>query len=315
MLNQQNFKIGEQFEDYIAKHLFPTELYDLIHRTNTYEQNKERYAEDTLRPDFKFRCKKTLTEFYVEAKYRSRFDSIGKIEIAHLKQFRRFEALVKGEKTPVFFVIGYGGTSNEPEGVSLIPIQKVEYLTVYKNFLLNYEVGSKAVISESLDFSIPNHSDFKNTAVVNESKKNKVLLFLVPLILVVLSLLYFYPRATSSPEEALKKQLQLYYDTIEKGDIRLLDQFISPVVENWYGKTNVPVNEVIDGIIDYQKKYPDIEIHVIWDSFKYRKEGDVYFVDYELFYKINTIHKKYHLKINLLFNKDLKIESINEIKL
>ncbi len=315
MSNKENFKIGEQFENYIEKHLFPTALYDLIHRTNNYEQNKERYSEDTLRPDFKFRCKKTHQEFYIEAKFRSRFDAFGKIEIAHLKQFRRFEDIVKEEKTPVFFVIGYGGMATQPEAISLIPIQKIEYLTVYKNFLLNYGIDDKAVLNDSLDLSIPEHYDFNDKEVATEPKKSKALLFLIPIFLVLFSLFYFHNKSKVSIETKLKNQIERYYSTLENGDIDSLHNFINPTVDIWYSKHNVSLNEIKREAKRYNKKYPDTEVHIIWDSFTYKELDGKYNLEYELFYKINTIKKKYHLRINTLLNKDLKIESMKETKL
>ena len=70
-----SFKKGDLFEKFVENELFQATDYTLVHRTNTYDQNETRYAEETLRPDFKFRCKKTKQEFYVEAKYRSRFNA------------------------------------------------------------------------------------------------------------------------------------------------------------------------------------------------------------------------------------------------
>ena len=315
MSNKQNFIKGEAFEKYVEQMLFPTELYDLIHRTKTYEQNKERYAEETLRPDFKFRCKKTQQEFYVEAKYRSKYDALGKIEIAHLKQFRRFEEIVKEEKTPVFFVVGIAGQPFLPETLSLFSIQTIEYLSVYKNFLLKHQIASKPVAYDSLDFTIPEDYDFNDFAVVNEPKKNKALLFLVPILLVVLSLFYFHNKSKVTIKTKLKNQIELYYSTLENGNIDSLHNFINPMVDSWYSKQNVSLNEIKREAKRYNKKYPDTEVHIIWDSFIYKELGDKYDVEYELFYKINTIKKKYHLRINTLLNKDLRIESIKETKL
>ena len=75
MNNTSSFKKGEDFEKFVEENIFPKKEYALIHRTNNFEQNKDRYAEDTLFPDFKFRCNKTNQEFYVEAKYRSKFNN------------------------------------------------------------------------------------------------------------------------------------------------------------------------------------------------------------------------------------------------
>jgi hypothetical protein len=315
MFDTQSFNIGEAFEKYVEQVLFPTDLYDLIHRTNNYEQNKERYAEETLRPDFKFRCKKTQQEFYVEAKYRSRYDALGKIEIAHLKQFRRFEEIVKEEKTPVYFVVGIGGQPDLPETLSLFSIQVIEYLSVYKNFLFKHQIAAKPILNDSLDFSIAEHYDFNHNVAVAEPKKSKTLWLLIPIAIVFFSLLFFYNKSTTNTEEELKKQVELYYDTVKKGNVNSLHNFINPVVDNWYNKYNVSLNEIKRETKKYNRKYPDTEVHIIWDTFNYMELDDKYNVEYELFYKINTINKKYHLRINVLFNKDLKIESIKETKL
>ena len=74
-MQHSSFKKGDLFEKFVVDELFKVNKYDLIHRTNTYDQNETRFAEDTLKPDFKFRCKKTQKEFYVEAKFRSGFNS------------------------------------------------------------------------------------------------------------------------------------------------------------------------------------------------------------------------------------------------
>ena len=64
-MRQEAFEKGELFEKYVSDVLFPTHAFDLIHRTNSRAQNINRYAADTLKPDFKFRCRETNQEFYI----------------------------------------------------------------------------------------------------------------------------------------------------------------------------------------------------------------------------------------------------------
>ena len=54
-----SFKKGQQFEQFVEQTVFTEDRYELITRTNSYEQNSIRYAEDTLKPDIIFRCKET----------------------------------------------------------------------------------------------------------------------------------------------------------------------------------------------------------------------------------------------------------------
>lgn len=70
-MKNTSFKKGEDFEKYVEQSLFLKKDFDLVHRTNNFNQNKYRFSENTLHPDFKFRCKKTNNEFYIEAKLES----------------------------------------------------------------------------------------------------------------------------------------------------------------------------------------------------------------------------------------------------
>jgi hypothetical protein len=76
-----SFRKGEEFENFVEHRIFEEDNYKLVSRTHNYAQNKIRYVEDSLKPDFKFRCLKTTFEFYVEAKYRSGFDWEDRVEI------------------------------------------------------------------------------------------------------------------------------------------------------------------------------------------------------------------------------------------
>ena len=90
-MNKDSFEKGEKFEKFVLDKLFQSSHYDLVHQTNTTSQNQYRFVENSLKPDFKFRCKRTKREFYVEAKYRSDFNRYDdKIEVMRPDQFERY---------------------------------------------------------------------------------------------------------------------------------------------------------------------------------------------------------------------------------
>ena len=146
-----SFRKGEDFEKYVEQSLFLKKDFDLVHRTNNFDQNKNRFAENTLHPDFKFRCKKTNNEFYIEAKFRSKFNQNDKLEIMSLAQKERFIIIQKKEKVPVFIVIGYEGWSNNPDKISLIPLNELIYLELYPTFLQKFNIEKDNINSEFLN--------------------------------------------------------------------------------------------------------------------------------------------------------------------
>ena len=54
-----SFVKGEDFENYVSKYMFPDSDYELIYRTSSYSQNKDRFATASMKPDFHFE-KQTL---------------------------------------------------------------------------------------------------------------------------------------------------------------------------------------------------------------------------------------------------------------
>jgi hypothetical protein len=150
-LKSTSFKKGEDFEKYVEQSLFLKKDFDLVHRTNNFDQNKNRFAENTLHPDVKFRCRETNNEFYIEAKFRSKFNQNDKLEIMSLAQKERFIIIQKKEKIPVFIVIGYQGWSNNPDNISLIPLNELIYLELYPIFLQKFNIKKENISSESLN--------------------------------------------------------------------------------------------------------------------------------------------------------------------
>ncbi len=102
-----SFKIGEAFENYTREELFPKELFELVHKTAKYTDNKEDFQRETLKPDFLFKDKRTGKEFYVECKFRSKKeeDDNALHEICKDYQIKRYKELNK--EKPVFIVLGF----------------------------------------------------------------------------------------------------------------------------------------------------------------------------------------------------------------
>tara|TARA_R110002049_G_C8847069_1_gene536939 strand:+ start:22 stop:540 length:519 start_codon:yes stop_codon:yes gene_type:complete len=146
-----SFVKGEEFEEYVRKYIFPISDYDLIHKTHDFNSNNGDYVESSLKPDFKFRDKKSGKEFYVEAKWRSGiYNRENKIEWCNEKQLRRYKAIDKNENK-VFIVLGFGDKPIKPEEIVLFPISGCNYNALFDSFLDKYSFYvNKPVFSEYL---------------------------------------------------------------------------------------------------------------------------------------------------------------------
>jgi len=216
------------------KIIFSKPAYDIIHRTNTYDQNKERFAEDTIKPDFKFRCKKTNKEFYVEAKFRTKFNNAKKIEVISLSQHRRFEKLQNKEKCPIYMIIGYGGKPSNPSSISIIPIEKMEHLSLYETYLRKYNINKNSINCDTLKIEkLTNNIIRKNDKTVKKENKKidniselkinkkKILISLFSLISILVTIIGIIKYTNSSStsnndiEIRLKERVSQYYTNLE----------------------------------------------------------------------------------------------------
>ena len=331
-MQPDSFKKGDLFEKFVEDELFKATEYTLIHRTNSYDQNASRYAEDTLKPDFKFRCKKTEQEFYVEAKYRSGFNADDKIEVISYTQIERFKVLQKEENTSIYIAIDYGGSPANPESVSLIPLDELSYLDLYHSFLKRYNIAKGLVDSNTLNLpklqpaalnnkpSAKQHSIKENN--LNDASipffKNKKLWAVSGIGLVVLGFLLFNAFNTSI-EETLKEKTANYYKTISSANIAALENYVNPQVARWYSQTNLTLEEVKENAQEYLKRHPAIQTNIQWDTFTVTPLNDSYIVSYHIIHKLLRENKGkdkiYHLKIHAVWNKDLKITSLYEEKI
>ena len=134
----ESFVKGEDFEKYVREYMFPDSDYELIYQTSSYSQNKDRFATDSMKPDFLFMDRKTKKQFYVECKYRSdEYRKDEKLEWTYPEQLKRYKEVSKD--IPVFIALGIQGTSYDPDFIFLIPLKNVSFCGFYDSFLSKYE--------------------------------------------------------------------------------------------------------------------------------------------------------------------------------
>lgn len=324
-----SFIKGEEFEKYVENVLFNGKDYILVYRTNNFEQNKSRYSEDTMKPDFKFRCKKTQYEFYVEAKYRSNFDTNDMMEIMSINQLERFKKIQQTEGIPIYIAIGYGGQPSQPNNLSLVPLAELIYLQLYPSFLKKFNISKNIVDSNELNLwknglfkesSINQNENISQEKIQPIRNKNtKIQLGVVFLVLLIFGILGFNYLSNNNIEKDLKQKTAEYYETIDIGNIDNLDNYINPTVDKWYDKKNLTLSEIKVITAEYLKKYPRSKTEIQWDSFEILPLNDDYLVSYKMIYKILSEgkfkNKIYHLQIKAVWGGNLKLKSIYEVKI
>lgn len=331
-MQPDSFKKGDLFEDFVSDNLFKAKDYDLEHRTNNYEQNKERFSKDTLKPDLKFTCLKTTKQFYVEAKYRARFNANNQIKVISYGQIERFKVFQKEENTPVFIAVGYGGVPENPEYVSLIPLNQLVYLDVFPKFLKRFNIPKEAVNSTSLNLLQPitevevnkqiaktstkTYNAVKPKTIVSTKKRNILIAAIIGIVVMFFIAFKFF---NSSIEDTLKQKTTEYYSAIHSKNIDELQNYISPNVDTWYSKSNISFTEIKNDTKAYVKRHPATSTNIEWDTFKVTTLEKGYAVSYNMLYKLLKENKGkdrlYHLKIRAIWDKDFKITSMYEEKL
>lgn len=336
-----SFLKGKQFEEFVERNIFPEEIYELVTRTNSYEQNAERYAEDTMKPDFKFRCKETGQEFWVEAKYRSDLYQ-DQIEALSYTQRDRFYVLEREERLPVFVIIGYWGVAYKPNALSLIPLKDYEYIPLFRSFLRRYQIPIKPVSNKILKFeqpqkikeeeAKPEHNTGENfqkergypeTENIIRKYNPKVLGLAVIGVLAIIMAIYSFAFSGSSSENTSEEQLKEivadYYQSMNSNQIEKLPEFLSPQVTSWYGEQNPTREWIYRNARAHRGKYPYSSSDIDWDSFiVIPVEAGGYTVTYDMIYrskeKITDDYTVYDLKLLTKWDDDFKLKSITEIR-
>jgi hypothetical protein len=325
-MKTDSFEKGEKFEKFVLDQIFQSSHYDLIHRTNSTSENQYRFVENSLKPDFKFRCKRNKCEFYVEAKYRSDFNPFNdKMELMRPDQWERYYDIQCSEKVPVFVVIGYHGTADYPKSLSLIPLEQLEWLDAFPSFLRKFDIPKRNIDSDNLNLldsgtSTKNKSDYKvEKKSIKERKASKSKTFRYAVLLVLLiafGLLGMRAYKQYNIDDSLRDKTAAYYQTIELGAVGNLDNYINPTVDKWYNKNNLTLDEIKIDTYQYLKKYPHTKTTIKWGTFEVTPLNDDYLATYQLNYQIFSKRLKnrvYHLTIKALWGENMKLKSIYEI--
>ncbi|WP_338732138.1 hypothetical protein [Mangrovimonas cancribranchiae] len=322
-----SFQKGESFESYVLQTLFPEDQYTLIHRTNSFEQNQERFSENTLQPDFKFRCKQSGKEFFVEAKFRSDFNNHNKLEVLTLKQFERYKMFQEQEQCPVFIAVGYEGYANDPENLSLFPLNEFEYLNVYRSKLNEFAIKHEPISSNRLKLDGFSYQEKTEKKKGSKPPNTKVMAYLLATIVLLAIAFWGYSsinkRESSNNIENIETQLQgvigNYYSILDQGELSKLPDYINPIVDKWYSKENLTLESIISQQKDYQKKYPTRTTKVLWDTFLVEHDDNDYITTYQLDYKLkprgSQHFKNYKLKITSVWGSNFKLKSMFEDRL
>ena len=127
--------------------MFFKDNYKLVHKTQDYTANKNRFIEESKEPDYTFKSIKTGKTFCVEAKYRSGFHNDA-VEWCTFPQLKRYQEI--GKKTPVYLALGIGGYAYKPDYVFFIPLKDIKYTRLFRSFLRRYEVSVDSPIDHRL---------------------------------------------------------------------------------------------------------------------------------------------------------------------
>jgi len=141
----ESFKKGEEFEDFVRRQFFTEDRFKLIHKTQSYSQNRRDFVDNSKQPDFTFQCLDTKRDFYLEAKYRSEVNDQGLVQYANPGQFERHRKL--NVEKPVFICLGLAGRPDLPEYAFIIPIGCIKSVYIDEDFLTEFEISTKSPIT------------------------------------------------------------------------------------------------------------------------------------------------------------------------
>ncbi len=338
--NQDSFNKGQAFEDFVEKILFPESHYELLHKTNTYDQNSQRYVGDSRKPDFRFKCILTGIEFHVEAKYRSKpfqghYDILSDAQVASFPELQQ-------ENCRIYIALGYGDTADNPAYVSFIPYELHQDKQILVENALTHQVSKNTIASTliynpveeiALETQIDIPIEEGNKKEENEKEKTNLSLstkrsgrtiamgiaIALALIAMVAGILYF-PMDKEDPYEIeMKSRIKNYYALSDANNLQELTTYISPDMSFWYGLKNPSVQEVIDNIKEYRSKFPFSEYSVDWTKFDVTPNPDggyyaIYPLEYKVKSKIKAPYKVYDLKLLTVWDENMKLVSIKEIR-
>lgn len=130
---------GRQFECFVVER-FSENYFDLkVWQGDKYYKGK--YADANHNPDLEleYNCSETrYIPFAVECKWRRCFNENQSIRWASEEQIRHYNAYSDDRNIQVFVVIGLGGDPSDPEEVYIVPLEKLKYPYVKKEYLQRF---------------------------------------------------------------------------------------------------------------------------------------------------------------------------------
>jgi len=333
---QDSWEKGSQFENYVETILFPKSLYKLLHKTNDYTQNAQRYVDSSQKPDFKFKCLTTGTEFWVEAKYRSKSYN-NKYELLSEQQFGLFPKMLEdGEK--ICIALGYGGSAEEPGHVAIIPMPEVKSRFIKPTTLANYKCQKDSfqsyqleelfrnTLASDIELNEPTQLTGKEDEYKPIKKKNKNIkaVVVVLALLALASTFYFIntfnEAAVPSSKEIIKKNVIRYYDAVNSNDYNTMLTILNPMIKHWYGQINIPSSQIVKSAKQTLAKKVMTESIVDVESIDVIPQTDGrYLVKFLMVYKkehsLGEESQKTNLKMLTYWTSDYKLEYISEIRL
>ncbi|HST61407.1 MAG TPA: SH3 domain-containing protein [Longimicrobium sp.] len=126
---------GRDFESWAAVRVKRSGLALVDWRSDKYVEGV--YAEANLAPDLlvEYREGGERIPFAVECKWRSRYYQTDKLQWGEWRHLNRYRKYAIEHGTPVYLLIGVGGTGAEPRDVYLVPLERVEYPWLYEREL------------------------------------------------------------------------------------------------------------------------------------------------------------------------------------
>ena len=136
--NDESKEKGKDFEEYVVSR-FSTKYFTLKEwRGDKYSNGI--YAESNTYPDmeYTFTLREESYAFGVECKWRSKFNSQGKVKWSYKDQLARYRQFAQDRNMPVFIILGIGGVPAKPAEIYVVPLASIKETELSKNWLENY---------------------------------------------------------------------------------------------------------------------------------------------------------------------------------
>ena len=117
---------GDLYEDFVVNLLADWRL-TLLDRTQDKVSSSGVYAESCKNPDLHVKQKrgKSDVDYYIECKYRSKWDDNGAVSLEEW-QVQRYKEFQRGSHRKVLIALGVGGTPSAPAIFMLVPVDSIK---------------------------------------------------------------------------------------------------------------------------------------------------------------------------------------------